>query len=176
MRKTTNIVIVLTALVFALSVAGCRSHKETVTQELPPANCPYRWLTATADCEVMGTNVNALLRTQCDSVIWATASKIIELGRVRMTRDSVVVYASIYNRYFAGSYEDVYRLTGVRTTFDEIQNKISDAYAQGRKEMAVKLNAKQLNQTIKLNIHRMEAVSHPLTYPLRIPASAQRMK
>ena len=47
---------------------------------------------------------------------------------------------------------------------------------QNRRPDAVKLNAKQLNQTIKLNIHRMEAVSHPLTYPLRIPASAQRMK
>lgn len=173
--KSRHCIFLIISLTIIFMMAGCRSHKETVT-ERPPLNCPYEWLTATGDCEVMETTVNALIRTQCDSAIWLTASKIIELGRARLTKDSVIAYASIYNRYFAGTYEDVYRLTGVRTTFDELQKKIGEAYTEGKKEMSVKLQSKQFNQTVKIKINRIELSPRPLTFPVRIPANAQPLK
>ncbi|MBR1516843.1 MAG: DUF4292 domain-containing protein [Bacteroidales bacterium] len=158
-----------------LLMAGCRSHKETAVEQTPPPaepTCQYRWLTATFDCTVMGTTINGLMRTECDSVIWLSASKIIELGRARLTHDSVEVYAKIYNRYFRGNYDDVYRLTGVRTSFDELQKKIDNAYIEKKKVVTVTLKARQLNEPLTLNIRRIEALPTPLTFPFRIPESA----
>ena len=57
---------------------------------------------------------------QPDSVLWAYASKIIELGRARLTKDSVVVYVKITNSCFRGTYIDLYRRFGYRTSFDEV--------------------------------------------------------
>lgn len=165
------------ALIAGLMVNGCRCHKDVVQPEAQQRqNCPYERLTGTFECEVSGVNVNGLLRTECDSVIWITVSKIIELGRVRLTPDSVAGYVKIYNRYFKGSYEDIYKETGMRTSFGELQQKFAEAYTQDSKQVVIDVNARQWNDRLVMNFSKLEQSAAPLNYPFRIPAGAQPIR
>lgn len=164
----------IVAIVAVVLAVGCRSSRETVAPDAPHSRtCGYDRLTGTFDCEVEGVSVKGLLRTECDSVIWITVSKIIELGRLRLTPDSVAGYVKIYNRYFAGTYEDVYRQTGVRTSFAEVQKKFSDAYERQTRQVPIDVDARQWTGRIVLAFSRLEASTAPLSYPFHIPSGAQ---
>lgn len=177
MKRHSLLVLTLVALLAGVIADGCRSHKETVHPPAPQKqNIPYERLTGTFECEVSGVNVNGLLRTEYDSIIWLTVSKIIELGRVRITPDSVAGYMKIYNRYFKGSYEDIYRETGVRTSFAELQQKFVDAYTQKSRQVVLDVNARQWNERLTLKFNKLELSAMPLSYPFRIPLTAQPIK
>ena len=177
MKRYSIFLLFSLALVAGLMVDGCRSHKDVVQPEAQQRhNCPYERLTGTFDCEVSGVDVNGLLRTECDSVIWITVSKIIELGRIQLTPDSVAGYVKIYNRFFKGSYNDVYRLTGVKTSFAELQQKFAEAYKQGQRQVVLDVNARQWNDRIVMNFNKLERSVAPLSYPFRIPAGAQPIR
>ena len=85
----------LTLALLTLSLAGCRlhreatrgtapSHTETSTPTdpaTPPAYVPH-YYTSNFTCSTQGITAKGQLRLQADSVLWASASKVIELGRM----------------------------------------------------------------------------------------------
>ena len=179
MRVTRQPALLLPAvlIVLCIMVAGCRSSRQAAQADNKQSrSCSYLRLMATADCEMRGTTVNAVLRTECDSVIWLSASKIIELGRARLTRDSVALYIPLNNSFFNGTYDDVYQLTGVRTSFGEIQDRIGIIYNEQLHETAIDINARQLRESVNVKIKRIGEVAEQQKYPMHIPASAKPLK
>ena len=59
------------------------------------------------DSELAGVAVSGALRMACDSVVWVSLSKVVEVGRLRLTPDSVVIHIKILNSYFRGTYNTV---------------------------------------------------------------------
>ena len=176
----------------ALTATSCRIHREATharpatpttgnatDPDSPPAYVP-QYYTAKFTCttqgemdfKVAGTTqgitANGQLRLQPDSVLWAYASKIIELGRARLTPDSVVVYAKVANSCFRGTYADLYRRFGYRTNFEEVVKMATadDAEAQ----IATLLRSLNLDATVKLEPWQK---AETLNFPIIIPANAK---
>lgn len=168
----------ITALVLALlalTVAGCRIHREAThgtpanpnTGTNDPANPPAyvpKYYTANFTCTAQGVTAKGQLRLQPDSVLWASASKIIELGRARLTRDSVVVYVKVTNSCFRGTYIDLYRRFHYRTSFDEVVKMATADDAE--QQIAALMSAMNLDATVKMEPWQQVAT---LTFPLAIP-------
>ena len=117
----------------ALSVAGCRNSSKIAhdRSETPQqsgktaAECVEvtrcETLIANFECTVDDITVNGQLRMRRDSVIWVSLNKFIELGRAKLTRDSIFVYAKIASRYFEGTYSDLEKVAGITTDFESLQ-------------------------------------------------------
>ncbi|MBO4600203.1 MAG: DUF4292 domain-containing protein, partial [Bacteroidales bacterium] len=119
-------------------------------------------------CTTQGITAKGQLRMQPDSVLWASASKIIELGRAKLTPDSVIVYAKVTNSCFRGTYMDLYRRFHYRTSFDEVIKMATaeDAEAQ----ITALIRSLKLDASIKLE--PWQQVDR-LTFPLAIPANVK---
>ena len=116
-----------------LSMAGCRNttkiaHDKSETPQQsgkPAAECVEvtrcETLIANFECTVDDISVNGQLRMRRDSVIWVSLNKFIELGRAKLTRDSIFVYAKIASRYFEGTYSDLEKVAGITTDFESLQ-------------------------------------------------------
>ena len=103
-------------LAAALLAAGCISHKGAARPETPAVTSPTTdaspsYYTANFTCSAEGMTANGQLRMQTDSIIWLSASKVIELGRARFTHDSVIIHAKITGQCFRG------QLLGIEATF-----------------------------------------------------------
>lgn len=172
----------LAAALLTLAVVGCRSHREvantrpstpstgTVTPadpNNPPAYVP-KYYTANFTCSTQGITAKGQLRMQPDSVLWAYASKIIELGRARLTKDSVVVYVKLTNSCFRGTYIDLYRRFGYRTSFDEVVKMATADDAE--QQIASLMKSLNLDATVSLEPWQQ---SEQLTFPIPIPANAK---
>lgn len=125
---------------------------------------PKKSLTNNFTCAIQGMNVNGQLRVKEDSVIWASATKIVELGRARITQDSVVIYAKVVNRCFRGTYMDIYRRFHYRTTFDEVYKMLTAPDAET--QIATLLKGFKVDAQIKLGPWK-EAEN--LTFPFSVP-------
>jgi hypothetical protein len=175
----------LTTLVLALltlTVAGCRIHREAAQgtpanprggTETPsdPANPPAyvpKYYTANFACTTQGISAKGQLRLQPDSVLWASASKIIELGRARLTPDSVLVYVKLNNSCFRGTYIDLYRRFGYRTSFDEVVKMVTADDAE--KQIATLLGSLNLDATVEMDSWQQ---AQQLSFPIPIPANAK---
>ena len=180
MRHTRFVVTAIAlAATTAFVLAGCRSHREATrptlspqtdsvaaTQEEPPTPLPYR--TARIYATVQGTRVEGQLRMQPDSVIWMSATKIIELGRAMCTPDSVVIYAKVTGQCFRGSYRDVYRRFGWRTDFATLQTLVTDPQA-GEELSAI---ARRFNIEASVRIADWKEVEKT-TFPMAIPTQVK---
>ena len=113
-------------LLLALLAVGCRSTRQAATTTAPatvaaPA-APQRQLTViTFSAIVNGFSASGQMRVAEDSVLWVSVNKLVELGRAMATPDSVWVTTTFGDHNFAGSYDDLQRLTKRRITFDEMQ-------------------------------------------------------
>lgn len=130
----------------------------TPTQDEGP-----RTLSSTFTCDVQGVRVNGLLRIQKDSIIWATASKIIELGRVKLTPDSIYVYVKIDNSFYANDY----KIMGRDINFYQIQDML---IASATRHASFQLPIK--GQHIQISFNRI-TYPNQLTFPFSIPANAE---
>ena len=175
----------IAALVLALTVlatAGCRSHRDAVRTKpvtpivtptnpsdpnAPPAYVP-QYYTANFTCTTQGITAKGQLRLQPDSVLWAYASKIIELGRARLTVDSVVVYAKVTNSCFRGTYMDLYRRFGYRTSFDEVVKMVTADDAE--QQIGALLRSLNLDATVSMEPWQQ---AERLNFPISIPANAK---
>ena len=178
-RKLNITALVLTLMaLLTLTMAGCRIHREAThgtpanprTNTSDPANPPSyapKYYTANFTCTAQGVTAKGQLRLQPDSVLWASASKIIELGRARLTRDSVVVYVKVTNSCFRGTYIDLYRRFHYRTSFDEVV-KMATADDAGQ-QIAALMKAMNLDATVEMEPWQQVAT---LTFPLSIPKNA----
>ncbi|MBQ0016279.1 MAG: DUF4292 domain-containing protein [Bacteroidales bacterium] len=176
---------ILIFLLAVITLVGCR-HTRNISDERPLAvpnadvsvaepvfHCPYQYLSAAFECKAGSMECNGLLRTECDSLIWVSVSKIIEIGRVVFTPDSITCYLKIYNRYFKGSYEDLFRITGYQTSFDELQQQISDAYTQQSSVIEIPIHSKQIDITLTVLPRHADRLSTRPTFPLNIPRNAK---
>ena len=166
-------------IVSTIIICGCRSSKPTAeptTVTETKCRCGYQWLEATFNSEVRGVNVSGILRTSCDSVIWVSISKVVELGRMKLTPDSVTIYAKVLNKAYRGTYDDIYRITNYRTSYEEIQQKIYNAYRRNEKQIVYDVDARQLKETIVLDLRRMTPSSTALHYPMNIPDKTRWLK
>ena len=116
----------LMVLLLALLAVGCRSTRQAATTTAPatvaaPA-APQRQLTViTFSAIVNGFSASGQMRVAEDSVLWVSVNKLVELGRAMATPDSVWVTTTFGDHNFAGSYDDLQRLTKRRITFDDMQ-------------------------------------------------------
>lgn len=134
----------------------------TPTQDEGP-----RTLSSTFSCDAQGVRVNGLLRIQKDSIIWATASKIIELGRVKLTPDSIWVYVKIDNSFYANDYSQIAKILGRDIDYYQIQDMlIASATRQASFQLPIK------EQHIQISFNRI-TYPHQLTFPFSIPANAE---
>lgn len=121
--------ILLIALAAVLAV-GCRSTRQAVvaTPEAAtqPPEPPRRELTVTTfTAMVSGISASGQVRMAEDSVIWVNVTKLVELGRGLATKDSVWLSVPLADRYFAGSYADLQRITKRRLTYADLQAMVS---------------------------------------------------
>lgn len=169
-------ILILVALL--LTMAGC--HKgvigTTIADSIPTDSLPTatessmpHYLSSTLSCEVQGITANGLLRMQRDSVIWATASKFIELGRAKLTPDSIYVYAKIYNSYYAGTYDDIATIMGQTVDFAQLQRLLS-GHILNQEPVSMDFRG----QRIALRFGHYDQPTQ-LTFPFAIPHSAQRI-
>lgn len=197
-----------------LLAAGCRSTKPAAQEqpkqeaaqqaEAPQQHGPeqaaeetgeWRTLVGAFDCEVKGIEGTGQVRVAKDSVVWISLSKIIELGRVMFTRDSVFVYVKVTNQYFKGSYADAGRILGIEADYGLIEgmfmgeqefiNKpwLRAAYGdwrelKGRKypyEMRASVRCKLATGSAGLK-YRNVRVNEQTTYPYNVPKLARPLE
>lgn len=113
------------AMLLALLAVGCRSTRQAATTApatvAAPA-APQRQLTViTFSAIVNGFSASGQMRVAEDSVLWVSVNKLVELGRAMATPDSVWVTTTFGDHNFAGSYDDLQRLTKRHITFDDMQ-------------------------------------------------------
>ena len=115
----------LMVLLLALLAVGCRSTRQATTTApatVAAAKAPQRQLTViTFSAIVNGFSASGQMRVAEDSVLWVSVNKLVELGRAMATPDSVWVTTTFGDHNFAGSYDDLQRLTKRRITFDDMQ-------------------------------------------------------
>lgn len=119
-----------------LLLAGCRSTRHTAVTEdtavrqstpdehpMPDATTTQKreYTVINFDATVEGISASGQMRMAKDSVIWICVNKFIELGRAMATTDSVWISAPLLDRYFAGSYDDLRRLTKQDVSFEMMQ-------------------------------------------------------
>ena len=160
------------AMLGVLLLGGCRSHRDATTT--PHANTDTgtgtelrketHYYTANFSCSAMGYSASGQMRMQADSIIWISASKVIELGRATFTNDSVVVYARVMGKCFRGTYNDVYTRFGYRTNFQQLTNMLtSDNAAQQLSDLAHMMG---LEAQFKIDPWRE---TDKLSFPMAVP-------
>lgn len=107
-------------------LAGCRSTRQVVSTPpeaaAKPQELPRRELTVTSFTAIVnGISASGQVRMAEDSVIWVNVTKLVELGRGLATKDSVWLSVPLADRHFAGSYDDLQRITHRRLTYADLQ-------------------------------------------------------
>lgn len=123
----------LAALLFLAT--GCRSHQDAARPAQPavvPATTDSvsQFYTANFSCTAEGITATGQLRMQSDSVIWLSASKVIELVRARFTPDSAIIHAKAMGRCFRGNYNDLYRRFQIRTDYNQLEETLTSPNAE----------------------------------------------
>lgn len=132
--KATHILLIIAAVAL-LAVTACKSTKNmTQTPETPPTpptvnhltvsdinNADFSTLSMNFSTEIMDVKVSGQVRMQKDKVIWVSISKIIELGRVKLTPDSAYASVKVKNQAFQGTYAQFQKQFGIAINFDIAQ-------------------------------------------------------
>lgn len=107
-------------------LAGCCSTRQATTAtpttgEVAAPAAPQRELSVTTFTAIVnGVSASGQMRVAEDSVLWVSVNKLVELGRAMATQDSVWLNAPLANKDFAGTYDDLQRLTKRYITFDDL--------------------------------------------------------
>lgn len=200
---------ILLSSAILLVFSSCGSSRQAVTdtpqpgvETLPQVDKPltqyietdtldtWDWYAANYTMEVRGISANGQIRIRRDSVIWVNATKLLELGRAKFTRDSVTGYLKMGNKYLHCSYADL-RKQGFDITYQTIQD-ILTGKGSNRKVVQVEydnfdtvcgeefplllnltLNDKRFYTTATMRITRL-LLGQPQPMPLIIPSSAEK--
>ncbi|MBR3725804.1 MAG: DUF4292 domain-containing protein [Bacteroidales bacterium] len=159
------------AAVALLLTAGCRSQRDAArTQPATPVDSGTgmtvspRYYTTNFTCSAQGMTATGQIRMAADSIIWLSASKVIELGRVRFTPDSAIIYAKVMGRCFRGTYDDLYRRFHYRTSFKDISETVTSDDAP---ELLSSL-ARQFGIAATFTLEPWKRVDQ-LTFPFAVP-------
>ena len=154
-RKSLLPLVALAALV----VTGCRSSQPaTSAPAVTPAAPHYTVLTFTASLN--GISVDGQLRMARDSVMWCSATKIIEVGRAMATPDSVWVSVPLMGGMRKGDYRTLRNKVGRDIDFNQLQAIVDGPDTAERIEAL----ARQMGYKVSVKIKRRETVDH-LTFP-----------
>lgn len=167
MKRTALIV----ALIGALALGGCRSQRslpEGPQAEVPQPTAGPTTLQRPFTATVEGMNVGGQVRWQRDSVVWVSASKLIELGRARITRDSLLAYIPPYNQYVRMDMATVRRQFGL--DFDSLQRVLLSYPAP------ITFKHPSLSAPVRVSFPSPGTADQPLSFPLTIPPSAKPLK
>lgn len=151
-----SFIIGLMMVVAAVLVTGCRSTEKVAA----PSSTAREYYTMNFSGEADGIGFSGQLRMAKDSVIWCNFSKIIDLGRALATPDSVWVRIPLLGNNHAGDYGMVKRLTGVSTSFAELQAIVLSDNA----EEEIRRLAQRMGHDVKVRIKKRERVTS-LTFP-----------
>lgn len=152
----------------------------------------FDYLTANFNLEAQGISANGVMRMKRDSIIWLTINKLVELGRVKLTPDSVYGYLKVGNKYVACTYTDLKNKMGVDIDFNTIQ-RILIGKGSNKKivqveydnfdtikgeefphHMDITLNDKRFYSNAKVNYTKI-ILDQPGSFPFSIPKSASRL-
>lgn len=122
--------------------------------------------------ELNNIKLSGMLRMQEDSILWISINKIVELGRIKFTCDSIALYARFTQQYFCGDYTSARLLSGYSISFDQLQKVFLDAYKERKRNVDLVLNRENRSDTIHLVFTNYTTV-HSQTYPLSIPHRAR---
>lgn len=197
------------ALLLVFVTAGCRhskeivksGEKEPIPEQPQPAtkgdsvvvdSTAFKYMTANFDCTVNGFTAVGQLRMAYDSVMWVSVNMLIELGRAKLTRDSVFVMVKPMGRYFAGDYNDIAKVTGIYADYKSMQELflgesspklrrwIRASYGDYRKirartlpfEILVGIRCKLLADDLKIKYKKVQ-FDEETTFPYSLPPSAK---
>lgn len=163
----------LMAAIAAVAVAGCLGPRETSGSTPSHGGSPSqpstpRYYTTNFTCTTQGVTANGQMRMQPDSIVWASVSKILELGRARLTPDSVVVYVKITGSCFRGTYADLYRRFHYRTSFAEVTKMLMSDNAE--KQIADIIKAFDLDAEVTMEPWKR---ADRLTFPFSVPSNVK---
>lgn len=121
MKLNKHILLVLAAGL----LGGCWSTRQAATTaatgEVAAPQAPQRELTVTTFTAIVnGISASGQMRVAEDSVLWVSVNKLVELGRAMATQDSVWLTVTFGDHQFAGTYDDLQRLTKRYITFDDL--------------------------------------------------------
>ena len=159
----------LMVMLLALLAMGCRSTRQAATTTAPatvaaPA-APQRQLTViTFSAIVNGFSASGQMRVAEDSVLWVSVNKLVELGRAMATPDSVWVTTTFGDHIFAGTYDDLQRLTKRRITFVSHTVSIIDGIITIRLPNFPFVNMKVKSRNILTKLPNQRLVFHFLFY------------
>ncbi|MBR0073094.1 MAG: DUF4292 domain-containing protein [Bacteroidales bacterium] len=135
MKSRTTHTILFAVGLSLMAVTACKTPKTVVkdsgTPTPPPvakhitvsdiANADFSTLAMNFSTELMDIGVSGQVRIQKDKVIWISVSKLLELGRVKMTPDSVYATVKLKNQAFRGTYNQFQKQFGIAMNFDIAQ-------------------------------------------------------
>lgn len=160
MKKRPYSLLLLAAL---LLVVGCRSPKPAADRPSPRDSIAddrplYTVLSFSGTVE--GIGVSGQIRIARDSVIWASATKVIEVGRAMATPDSVWVRSTLLGINEACTLDQARRRAGLDLTFADMQELLLSDDPAPRLEAL----AQRLGRKASLRITRRQQVK-TLTFP-----------
>lgn len=100
--------------------------------------------------------LNASLRIEKDKIIWLSLSKVITVGKLKITPNSVQFYNNMDNTYFDGDFSLLSKLLGTEVNFQQVQNiLIGEAlYSLNNKDYEIEKKAASYVFTPKQNDER----------------------
>lgn len=86
-----------------------------------PEALQYNTFTGSFTCEIQGIQFNGQVRIHRDSAIWISANKLIELGRILLTPDSVQFYIKMNNSHLMTTYDQLAQQWGIDIDYPTMQ-------------------------------------------------------
>jgi len=164
--------LILMLMGLALLATGCRSLRNGAADSHggnePTTTAGRNLYSTNFTVSAQGLQANGQMRMMEDSIIWVSASKVIELGRVRFTPDSVVAYAIVMNRCFSGTYDDLYRRFQFRTDFKTLAETVrAEDAGQRLADMARRFGIEAI-----ITVEPWKRVDR-LTFPFSVPKTVK---
>lgn len=173
MKTRTYILIILLALL----TAGCHNRPIdiTATDSITHLTPDFKYLQSTFTCTIFNHNANGQIRMQSDSLIWVSLNKFIELGRLQLTTDTITLYTKFNNSYYKGTYPEVEQQFDFHTNYYSLQDLIITAVQSDSTTFTLPVRSNVINTDIRIQLNKIK-YPEQLTFPLRIPNSAQPWK
>lgn len=177
-----NTTIILAALITLGTIAGCKSTRDAEktlpgevqeNAESETSRCPNRYMTRTFNCTAAGYNANGLIRMECEKTLWMNINKGVELGRIKMTSDSIWIHVKIFNCAWKGNYKDLERLVHQNYHFDTLMDQL----VRKPEEAAASMSeiGESFNIPFTIAFGELKS-SDELTFPLNIPPNAKPLE
>ena len=120
----------MVSLAFALSFHACKSSKDHKTKAVSSQFCPIEYTTFSVSKMTLSIagrgnsfSVNGSLRIRKDSAIMVSIQPFLgmEVGRVFVTQDSLMVIDRIHKRYFKSGFDEVVKKSDVGLNYNVFQ-------------------------------------------------------